>query len=49
MWFGVLAAFIVAGAPFAAQAVSPAVASAPPATARAISFPARPMRLIVPF
>jgi tripartite-type tricarboxylate transporter receptor subunit TctC len=49
MWIGVLAAVFAAGTPFAAQAVSAAIAPAPPAAARAISFPARPMRLIVPF
>ncbi|CAG2154177.1 hypothetical protein LMG31506_05014 [Cupriavidus yeoncheonensis] len=48
-WFGVLAALLAVGTPFAAQTVSAATASAPPAMARTMSFPARPMRLIVPF
>ena len=48
-WCGVLAVLLAAGMPSAAQAVSAATASAPPAVARTMSFPARPMRLIVPF
>lgn len=48
-WFGVLTALLAAGTPFSAQAVSTATASAPTAMARTMSFPARPVRLIVPF